>query len=98
MGSARSISRVGSESAGPASIAFWIADRVNRARHQRHTEAKKSQKNQSILLMERSSRSVALPPLSGARVSLRGGGFPIIFPLYRLWMFFGFPSIHFFQY
>ena len=30
--------------AGPASIAFWRADRVNRARYQRHTDASKSQK------------------------------------------------------
>jgi DNA invertase Pin-like site-specific DNA recombinase len=30
--------------AGRASIASWIADRVNRARYQRHTEASKSQK------------------------------------------------------
>jgi hypothetical protein len=41
------------------------------------TEASDRKKNQSILLMERSSRSVALPSLSGARVSLRGVAFSI---------------------
>ena len=65
--------------------------RILETRHQLHTEAWKSQKIQSILFDGTIQSIVALPPLSGARVSLRGW----LFLLNRLWMLFGFPSMQY---
>src|SRR5262249_5945773 len=76
MGSAQPTSPANLASAGRASTAFWITDRVNRTRHHWHTKTQRAQKHQSILLTERSSWRVALPSFREP-VSLYGVAFPI---------------------